>query len=222
MGRAQTLGLRVAGWAAILARGDAREELGEIADRGEIPSGLRRRMPAFTSDAVRCGLPLIRRAPNSDLVFCSRNGDLTSTLDLLSDLARGELLSPATFSMSVHNAAAGLVGQALGQKVNHTAIAGGAQSLAAGLTDAYARLATHEANSVVLIYADIQLPPIYREFDQAGPQVQLAMLLTEICEPVAGPNVGPYRTGAEAVARAFMAGADTLQFSPSLMIERAA
>ena len=56
------------------------------------------------------------------------------TLDLLVQLVGEELLSPAKFSMSVHNASAGAVSQVAANRAGHTAIAGGARTLTAGLT----------------------------------------------------------------------------------------
>lgn len=209
------LGLQVEAWSAILYADDERRLMGAVGTANDLPSSLRRRMPGFILDATLCSLPLLRDRPESDLVYCSCNGDLAITADLLTDLFRGELLSPAKFSISVHNAPAGMVGLAFAQIGNHTAIAGGPDSLAAGLTDAYARLATGEAETVVLVFAEACLPEIYREFDEGGPNTFIALTLSAAAAaPEEAHWVEPGREGAAALARALDEGARALRFAP--------
>jgi hypothetical protein len=206
--------LEATGFAAVLAEGDHVEELGAVVDASEIPAALRRRMPAFAKTFVRCGLALLRDAPESDLVLCSQHGDLTSTIELLTDLAHDALLSPATFSISVHNAPAGLLGQCLGLSASHTAIAGDAASLSAGLTEAYARLATGEAASVVVVYAEAPMAPIYAAFEERGLGVYLALRLTLAACDEDAAQVEPGKPGAVALARALAAGVRRIAFTP--------
>jgi hypothetical protein len=214
--------LEATGFAAVLAEGDHIEELGAVVDASEIPAALRRRMPRFAKNFVCCGLSLLREAPESDLVLSSQHGDLSSTIELLADLAHDALLSPATFSVSVHNAPAGLLGQCLGLSASHTAIAGDASSLAAGLTEAYARIATGEATSVVLVHADAPMPPVYAAFEEGGPSVHLALRLTRASSHDGAVETQSGRAGAADVARALAAGARRIAFRPPCATARAA
>lgn len=216
----QKLRLGIARWAAILAQEAEPEELGEVAALAEIPALLRRRCPPFTRDALRCGLRLLQGAPLSDLVFCSWNGDLAATVQLLEDIQQRTLLSPAQFSLSVHNASAGLLGQALGRTSNHTAIAAGELSLQAGLIDTYTRLINNEAPSVVLVFADVSIPPPYTRFDPTGPNVHLAMLLHGDDREDGAHFINPGRHGGAALARALNNGARALEFSPPSLARR--
>jgi hypothetical protein len=208
------LGLRVDEWAAIVHHAGERKVMGAAAEVSTIPANQRRRMPAFILDAALCSLPLLQSRPESDLVYCSCYGDLGITVELLTDLLRKELLSPAKFSISVHNAPAGMIGLALNRIGNHTAVAAGADSLASGLTEAYARLASGEADCVVLLHAEAQLPPIYREFDQDGPSIFLALSLNLRRGGDKAYPVSPGRAGAAALARTLERGARDIVFTP--------
>ncbi len=210
----QRLRLNVSNWAAILTRDAVRQELGDLAATHDIPAALRRRSPPFVRDVLRCGLKLLQGASGNDLVFCSGHGDLAATVQLLSDISARTPLSPAQFSLSVHNAPAGLLGQALGRASDHTAIAGGEWSLSAGLTEAYARLATQDGGAIVLIFADVALPAIYQDYDLGGPDVHLGLRLEAALPEKAGHLVMARRHGAAALALALAQGERTLAFSP--------
>lgn len=222
------LTLDVSAWAAIVVDAGRPADFGQVAEAAEIPAQLRRRMPAFARETVRCALKLAREAPQSELIFSSRYGDLTSNVELLSDLAAHTPLSPARFSVSVHNAPAGLVGQCLGASASHTAIAGEGGTFMAGLTEAYARLFTREAQSVIVIHADVELPQIYGEFDEAGAGVYLALGISG-ARPASGAETGatgviaePDRAGVARLVAQLLAGARCVRFAPPRLEEQAA
>jgi hypothetical protein len=159
---------------------------------------------------------LARAAPESELIFSSRHGDLTSNVELLSDLSAHTLLSPTRFSVSVHNAPAGLIGQCLGMSASHTAIAGDGETFMAGLTEAYVRLVTQEAQSVIVIHADVELPPIYSAFDEGGAGVYLG-LCVNICPDGAaheGMVAAPDRAGLVRLVAQLNEGRRRVQFTP--------
>lgn len=187
-----------------------------VAELAAIPTQLRRRMPPFARETVRCGLELARACPQSELVFSSRTGDLTSNVELLSELSAQTLLSPTRFSVSVHNAPVGLIGQCLGMSASHTAIAGDGETFMAGLTEAYARLVTREAQSVIVIHADVELPPIYSAFDEGGAGVYLG-LCVDLC-PDGGAHEGavaaPDRAGVVGLVAQLNAGKRRVHFTP--------
>ena len=58
--------------------------------------------------AFSVGWPLAEGLEDLPLVFISRHGETPRTLDILSDLASEQPLSPTQFSLSVHNAVIGL------------------------------------------------------------------------------------------------------------------
>lgn len=154
----------VASWAAIAvdAAGGAVQRFGECAEESIVPAALRRRLGGFGRMAVTCGLS-IAAAETSDLVFCSRYGDVDLAYKLLSDLVTGGLMSPAGFSLSVHNAVPGVMDLARKNRIGHTAVAAGSQSLSAGFIEAWAKLAENPREKIALVFAEAPLPAVYAE-----------------------------------------------------------
>ncbi|MGH6950144.1 MAG: beta-ketoacyl synthase chain length factor [Vitreimonas sp.] len=220
MGRSLTLD--VAEWAAVLS-GKTGEEFGAAIATDDIPAQRRRRLPPFTRNVLRCALPLLRTAPASPVVFAAEHGDLESTVALLGDLARGEVLSPALFALSVHNAPAGALSLCVSPAGDHTAIAGGPYSFAAGLTEAFLRLNDGAADSVILVLAEERLPAVYAAFDSDAPGAFLAMRLrlTEDADKSA-IDTAPGRAGVVAAVRALAGGGRRVRFTPPMAEARAA
>ena len=109
------------------------------------------------------------RAAGIPTVFCSRHGEVSRALELLSDLARGEALSPTAFSMSVHNATAGLLTIARGDRANHIALAAGAATIEHAVIEACGLLADG-AQTVLLVASDCQLPELFLPFQECEEQ----------------------------------------------------
>ena len=161
--------VHVKSWAAILCGPDGAEErLGACAAEKDIPAGLRRRLGPLGRMGVACGLGVAPASTGSegdaDIVFCSRHGDIPLAHQLLTALVAGEPMSPAGFSMSVHNTVPGVLDLARKARIGHTAIAAGAQTLSAGLTEAWLRLAARRWLDVVLVFAETPLPELYGQF----------------------------------------------------------
>ena len=116
-------------------------------------------------------------------VFCSRYGESDRTLRILHSLAAREPISPADFSLSVHNALAGLLSIAWANTAGHTAISAGADSFGYGLLEAVACLKEGSSEPVMLVYFDDVLPQLYDEVtDGTESCVALAMLLMPPCD----------------------------------------
>jgi Beta-ketoacyl synthase, N-terminal domain len=207
----RALFLRSVGFAAIV-RGPALEEtFGAVAGEDVLPKAMRRRMSVFDLGVARCVIGLAGQGVDEDIVFASRYGNMGVTFDLLVLLAKSELLSPAKFSISVHNAAAGAASQIVVNRAGHIAIAAGVRTLAAGLTETWTRIRTGRP-SVIFVYSDLPLMAPYDEFDEAGPGVQLAVRL--VASDNDGSNVADGRIGAEEWVRALASGAEGLTWQP--------
>ena len=162
MGRVNDL--QVVRWAGISAdRAAGVSSAVGAAEDAAIPVGIRRRMGRLERFAVRCALGVLDGEPTDELIFCSRSGNLETLLSLLRGIAGNELLSPMAFSGSVHNAVPGHIGQILGERIRHTALAAGARTLAAGFIEAYTRLVCDDASNVTLVYADQAMPELFGE-----------------------------------------------------------
>ena len=220
MGR--SLVLEAAAWAAIVS-GDEAETLGAAGAASEIPGALRRRLPPFSRDMVRCALPLLRQQPTDTVISSGTRGDLDSTVRLLTDLANGELLSPALFAFSVHNAPAGALSLCLKPSGDHTALAGAEAAFAAALTEAYARIKIGEAASVLVVHAEERDPAFYAELgDQRTPGVFLALRVRAGADQAQAHALEPGRAGLIALARALAGGAHSVRFAPPAFQARAA
>jgi len=138
---------------------------------------LRRRISTVGQRAFRAAYALSEQS-SARFIFCSRYGESDRTLRILHSLAVKEPISPADFSLSVHNALAGLLSIAWGNTAGHTAISAGADSFGYGLLEAIACLKQGSADQVLLVYFDDLLPQPYGEVaDGAESCVALAMLL---------------------------------------------
>jgi hypothetical protein len=101
------------------------------------------------------------------LVFASQHGELGYTIALLRSLAAGEPLSPTVFSLSVHNAAAGLFSTLRADRAESTAVAAGEETLGHALLEAYCQLTLDPRRPVLIVYGDEPLPHEYRAFGPA-------------------------------------------------------
>jgi hypothetical protein len=218
----RSLVVEAAAWAAIVSAENV-EDLGAVGAASEIPMALRRRLPLFSRDMVRCALPLLRQRPADTVITSGTRGDLDSTVKLLTDLARGELLSPALFAFSVHNAPAGALSLCMKPTGDHTALAGAEGAFSAALTEAYARLTLNEAESVLVVHAEERDPEFYEHLGDADtPAVFFAARLERAQGEDDAHPLGPSRAGVIALARALNAGARQIRFSPPSHQARAA
>jgi hypothetical protein len=102
-------------------------------------------------------------------VFCSRHGEVARAVDLLTDLARGEPLSPTAFGLAVHNASAGLFSIARADRANHVALAAGPATLEHAVIEACGLLADG-APRVLLVACDAPLPELLSRFEDCDEQ----------------------------------------------------
>lgn len=103
------------------------------------------------------------------MVFCSAHGEACRSADLLQTLATNEPLSPASFSLSVHNAAAGLFSIARAEKSNHIALSAREFSVEHAVIEACGLLADGE-DAVLLVAYDCPLPAVYSDFRDTDEQ----------------------------------------------------
>ncbi|SEN32772.1 Beta-ketoacyl synthase, N-terminal domain [Duganella sp. CF517] len=157
------------------ARAPHRIVAGEEPGVKAMPAMLRRRAGFLGKMALEVAYRCLAGRADGDgsggipTVFCSRHGEVSRALELLSDLARGEALSPTAFSMSVHNATAGLLTIARSDRANHIALAAGAATIEHAVIEACGLLADG-ARMVLLVASDCQLPELFLPFQQCEEQ----------------------------------------------------
>lgn len=136
-------------------------------DVPEIPMMMRRRLNRLGRMAARVAYDA-GGLDDAVIVYCSRYGDSVLTVSLLEDIVAGELPSPAGFSMAVHNSLAGLLSIVAGNKLAHTAVAAGTESLGAGLLEAAMTMADKPDGRVLVLYCHEPLAPVYQRFRRPG------------------------------------------------------
>lgn len=127
-----------------------------------VPPMLRRRLSPLGRAVFSVVEPLIQTQGAMPLVYVSRHGECSRTLKLLQDLAQGELMSPAAFGLSVHNANAGLYSIHKGLTQGITALSAGPHNLLAGLLEALG--VVHQGQKVLCVFCDEPPPGIYHDF----------------------------------------------------------
>ena len=147
------------------------------ADVSVIPAMLRRRLSPIGRAALSVIMPLAQTRGAMPLVYVSRHGDLNRTLGLLEELAKGEPMSPTAFSLSVHNATAGLFSIQQGLTGNITAISGGAEELVPALLESLG-LCNAQSPQVLCVFCDEPPPAMYQQqVDQPVQPYALALVL---------------------------------------------
>jgi hypothetical protein len=116
-------------------------------------------------------------------VFASRHGEVHRSLELLEALARGEPMSPMAFSLSVHNAAAGLFSIGREDRSASVSVAAGRDSLPMAVLEACGVLAEGAPRVLVVVHDEPVPAPFQPYLDESAPHAGAAFLL----EP-AGPE----------------------------------
>jgi hypothetical protein len=131
-------------------------------DVSVIPAMLRRRLSPLGRAALSVMLPLAEHYDAMPVVYFSRHGELTRTLEMLKSLSAGEMLSPTAFSLSVHNSIAGLY--SIHQKLiaNVTAIAAD-EPLVPVLLEAFGQL-DESTPHVLCVFCDYPVPEFYANY----------------------------------------------------------
>ncbi len=139
---------------------------------------LRRRLGRLARMALHVANQVATGHESLPAIFASRHGELSRTVNMLHALAADEAPSPAAFSLSVHNSAAGIFSIARNDPAPSTALAAGEETLLWALLEATIRLAATPDSSILLVYADEPLPGEYQDFDTASESAHaLALLL---------------------------------------------
>jgi hypothetical protein len=149
-----------------------------LPDTTPVPVLLRRRVSPVGQKAIKAAWSLPDSAA-ARMVFCSRHSEFGRTLSILDSVVARTEVSPADFTLSVHNALLGLLSIARANMHGHTMVAAGTESFGFGMLEALACLAERPDEPVLLVYFDEPLPPPFDAFDQDAPEpIALALTLT--------------------------------------------
>lgn len=130
---------------------------------------LRRRAGFLGKMALQVAYDCMGDRTGVPMVFCSRHGEVARSVELLTDLAQGIPISPASFGLSVHNATCGLFTIARGDRANASALAAGHSTIEHAVIEACGLLADGEP-AVLLVAYDTILPALYSNFQDCEEQ----------------------------------------------------
>ncbi|PCD00883.1 beta-ketoacyl synthase chain length factor [Halopseudomonas pelagia] len=167
-----------AGWSANqILPADSAHNLDARIGTPLLPAMLRRRLDN-AGRAVCEILALLDHTGDYPIIYASRHGDVTSSLDMLTSLARGDELSPARFSMSVHNAVMGVYSIARKHHSPIQALGAAGDEFEALMCEALGYLATgHKA--VIVVLSEGEMPAEYADYAEHCEQPSVvAMRLT--------------------------------------------
>ncbi|MBN8226623.1 beta-ketoacyl synthase chain length factor [Corallococcus macrosporus] len=142
-----------------------------------MPAMMRRRVDRLGRIALQTAYDAHVDAPDAPVLFASRYGDLARSVELLTQLARSEPLSPTSFSLSVHNAIGALYSIARGDTSSYSAIAAGEETVEAAFTEACGLLSDGVPRVMVVVY-DEPVPTPWEHFsrDVAFPHAWACLL----------------------------------------------
>jgi hypothetical protein len=188
-----TLQDAIKGWYLWLPEGLRLDEISYLEDAASamrpdlnmIPVKFRRRLSHLSAISLHVAqktvAPFIEGNQVFPSIFASRHGESDTTISLFEELFRKEILSPLSFSRSVHNTGSGLHSIATENRQAQTALSGGSKTaqmaILEGLMQAY-----FFDSPVLIVLADEQLATEYRDYvDECSVAYGLGILLKPIC-----------------------------------------
>jgi hypothetical protein len=148
-------------WApGLSARDDRLMESGNSAVPECVPKMLRRRLTPLARAVFNVADQCVDGKKTLPVVFSSADGEICKSLAMLKTIQAGHELSPTAFSLSVHNAIAGLFSIAYRNNQEITVIAPGEEGIAPAFIEALGML--HEgADEVLIILYDEPIADFY-------------------------------------------------------------
>lgn len=171
-------------WQSELASGNDCWPNGEVlafnegsADVTFIPMLQRRRLSPLARAACAVAWRCREKFGNTPMVFFSNHGESLEYFEMLKDLSAGEGISPSRFSMSVHNAIAGLYSIQSTNMLPYVTLAGGSEGLFAVFLEASGLLL--DSPNVLTVCYEQPLPQAYQSYlPTSGTTWALAMVLS--------------------------------------------
>jgi hypothetical protein len=142
-------------------QGDAEQDLARQKELlASVPKMLKRRLSPLAKIVFCAANQCIGEHINVPAVFSSSHGELAKSFSMMEMLEAGEEISPTAFSLSVHNAIAGLFSIAWKNQLQSTMVASGEEGLAAAFIEALGLL-QEGAEQVLLVFYDEPLVDFY-------------------------------------------------------------
>ena len=125
-----------------------------------VPKMLQRRFTPLAKAVFNVAYQCANNVQDIPMVFSSAHGEIEKSLDMLKEIQSGAEISPTVFSLSVHNAIAGLFSMAYGNTQEITVIASGQCGIAPAFFEALGIL-NEGVNEVLVILYDEPISDFY-------------------------------------------------------------
>ncbi len=129
-----------------------------------VPPAMRRRLGRLGKISLNIASKLVEKNGYMPSIFCSRHGEIQTTIQMLKELVWNDEISPTKFSLSVHNAISGIFTIANKDDLPTTAITAGAQDLINCFYEAYGQLKSGVAEQVLCMIYDEPIPEEYQHY----------------------------------------------------------
>ncbi len=146
-------------------------------DLSFIPAMQRRRLSPLARAVFHVARSCTAGITDYASVFSSVDAEIKRTKGILQDIADGELLSPAAFSLSVHNAVAGQLSITEGNHALSITVAAGNEGIGSAFVEACGLLMEEQAERVLVVCFEEGLPEPYSQFADSPPAVLAAAFL---------------------------------------------
>lgn len=160
----------------------------------QIPAMQRRRLSTIAKKALTVACQSLAQARSAGvtvdyLLWVSRFGDESKTLNILKEIDAGEVPSPTAFSTSVHNAIAGLYSILLEDDMPSSSLSAGEETLSEGMLESMALLQSGQARHVLLVCYDEVLPELYQATFEATASYQPEAVALAMVVSLQQPNL---------------------------------
>lgn len=156
--------------------GKRTSETVEKPDLTAVPAMQRRRLGTLARTVFHVLTRCADAGAQEPVVFSSYMGEIARTQDILGAIAANQSISPASFSLSVHNAIGGQWSLIHGIKAPMVALAPSANSPIPALLEAVGMLVEGEYPAINVVYYEESYPKFYAPFLQ-GPANATALAL---------------------------------------------
>jgi hypothetical protein len=117
-----------------------------------VPKMLQRRLSPLAKAVFNAADGCLAAGERLPTVFSSAHGEICKSLDMLKAIQAGEEISPTAFSLSVHNAIAGLFSMAYANQMEITVVAPGLEGIAPAFIEALGLLQEGAAEVLLVLY----------------------------------------------------------------------
>jgi len=148
----------------VFSGGACAEQTLDKPDLSAIPPMQRRRLGPLARVVFHVLGNCVDSAADDLVIFSSRMGEIHRTQGILEALAGDEPVSPAAFSLSVHNAIAGLWSLVHGNHLPQLALAPDNGSPVPALLEAHGHMVEQPARTVTVVCYEESLPDFYHRY----------------------------------------------------------